>query len=132
MKEWRKNFILCGVMGWCMEIIFTSAHCLFTRDNKLMGHTSLWMFPIYGLAACIGPMHRFLKNFPAWLRGIIYSWGILSVEYLSGMTLKHFSCCPWNYEHARYNIKGVIRLDYAPFWALAGLIFERALLSKSA
>lgn len=96
-----------------------------------MGHTSLWMFPIYGLAACIYPLNRVLKHFPVWLRGALYSGGILSVEYASGMILKHFSCCPWNYEGTKYNINGVIRLDYAPFWAAAGLIFEKILLDQS-
>lgn len=131
MKEMKNNFIICGVLGWCMEIIFTSAHCLIDKDHKLMGHTSLWMFPIYGLAACIYPLNRLLRHFPVWLRGAIYSGGILSVEYISGTLLNRFSCCPWNYEHAKYNINGVIRLDYAPFWAIAGLIFEKVLLSKS-
>lgn len=96
-----------------------------------MGHTSLWMFPIYGLAACIYPLNRVLRHFPVWLRGALYSGCILSVEYASGMILKHFSCCPWNYEGAKYNINGVIRLDYAPFWAAAGLIFEKILLAQS-
>ena len=131
MKCFGKNFILCGVLGWCMEIIFTATHCLVSRDQKLMGHTSLWMFPIYGLASCIYPLNRLLKGFPVWLRGMLYSGGILSVEYASGMLLRRFSCCPWNYEGARYSVKGVIRLDYAPFWAVAGLIFEQILLSRN-
>ena len=131
MKYMKERFILCGILGWCMEIVFTSARCLITKDSRLMGHSSLWMFPIYGLAACIYPLNRVLKHFPVWLRGMLYSGGILSVEYASGMILKRFSCCPWNYEGSRYNINGVIRLDYAPFWAAAGLIFEKILLARS-
>ena len=131
MKYMKKRFVLCGILGWCMEIVFTSARCLVTKDSRLMGHTSLWMFPIYGLAACIYQLNRVLRHFPVWLRGALYSGGILSVEYASGMILKHFSCCPWNYEGAKYNINGVIRLDYAPFWAAAGLIFEKILLAQS-
>ena len=131
MKYMKKRFVLCGILGWCMEIVFTSARCLVTKDSRLMGHTSLWMFLIYGLAACIYPLNRVLKHFPVWLRGALYSGCILSVEYASGMILKHFSCCPWNYEGAKYNINGVIRLDYAPFWAAAGLIFEKILLAQS-
>ena len=131
MKYMKKRFVLCGILGWCMEIVFTSARCLVTKDSRLMGHTSLWLFPIYGLAGCIYPLSRVLKHFPVWLRGALYSGCILSVEYASGMILKHFSCCPWNYEGAKYNINGVIRLDYAPFWAAAGLIFEKILLAQS-
>lgn len=130
MKEMKNNFIICGVLGWCMEIIFTSAHCLIDKDHKLMGHTSLWMFPFTAGRLYLS-LNRLLRHFPVWLRGAIYSGGILSVEYISGTLLNRFSCCPWNYEHAKYNINGVIRLDYAPFWAIAGLIFEKVLLSKS-
>lgn len=132
MKCMKKNFLMCGVMGWCMEILFTSSHCFLTRDAKLMGQTSLWMFPIYGLAACIYPLNRFLKKFPVWIRGLIYSGGIFSVEYVTGTVLNHFSCCPWNYDNAKYNVNGVIRLDYLPFWAIAGLLFERLLLRQNA
>ena len=65
MKYMKERFILCGILGWCMEIVFTSARCLITKDSRLMGHTSLWMFPIYGLAACIYPLNRVLKHFPS-------------------------------------------------------------------
>ncbi len=131
MKSMKKNFILCGVMGWCMEILFTSSHCLRNRDAKLMGQTSLWMFPIYGLASLIYPLNRFLRRYPAWLRGLIYSGGIFSVEYITGSVLKNFSCCPWDYGDAKYSVNGLIRLDYLPFWAVAGLLFERLLLRQN-
>ncbi len=132
-EQYQKNFLICGIVGWCMEIIFTAAGSLLHPknprhpDHRLMGHTSLWMFPIYGLAAFIYPISRRLRGLPAALRGAIYSGGILTVEYVSGMLLKHFSCCPWDYGKAKYNVHGVIRLDYAPFWAGAGLIFEKIL-----
>ena len=35
--------------------------------------------------------------------------------------------CPWDYNNAKTNVDGVIRLDYAPFWLAAGLIFEKIL-----
>ena len=54
---------------------------------------------------------------------------IFGAEYLSGSFLKRCGCCPWDYSHARYNIRGVIRLDYAPFWFAAGLFFEKILSS---
>ena len=33
----------------------------------------------------------------------------------------------WDYSRAKFNIKGVIRLDYAPLWFTAGLFFEKFL-----
>ena len=45
-----KTFFICGLTGWCMEILFTSLGGLLRGDLLLNGHTSIWMFPIYGRA----------------------------------------------------------------------------------
>ena len=126
-----KNFFVCGLTGWCMEILFTSLKSLRDNDRKLLGQTSVWMFPIYGCAALIRPMYRLIGRLPAAVRGGIYSAAILTGEYLSGSILKKHGCCPWDYSRARLNIRGVIRLDYAPLWMGAGLLFERILGCKN-
>ena len=51
----KKDFFLCGFTGWCLEIIWTGLHSLFTGHFTMMGKTSLLMFPVYGLAAVIRP-----------------------------------------------------------------------------
>jgi uncharacterized membrane protein len=111
-----------------MEILFTSTGSFLKQDKRLIGRTSVWMFPIYGTAAVIAPLYRHIKNLPALLRGCIYSVGIFSFEYISGTLLKHHGMCPWDYSQAKANIGGVIRLDYAPLWMAAGLLFERILI----
>lgn len=121
------NFFICGLTGWCMEILFTSAGSLFKKDGRLIGQTSVWMFPIYGMAVLIRPVYKVIKKLPALFRGGIYSLGIFTFEYLSGSLLKKHHMCPWDYSDAATNIDGVIRLDYAPLWMLAGLLFERIL-----
>lgn len=123
-----RNFFICGLTGWCMEILFTSAGSLLKKDGRLIGQTSVWMFPIYGMAACIRPVYRVIKGLPALFRGGIYTLGIFSFEYISGTFLKKHEVCPWDYSDAKTNIDGVIRLDYAPFWMAAGLLFERILV----
>lgn len=124
----KKNFLICGLTGWCMEILFTSAGSLLNHDFKLIGQTSVWMFPIYGMAAVIAPIYKLIKNLPALFRGGIYTAGIYTCEFLSGSLLRRHNLCPWDYSKAKANIKGLIRLDYAPFWMAAGLIFEKILL----
>lgn len=119
-----RNFFICGLSGWCMEILFTSAISLSKKDRRLIGQTSLWMFPIYGMAVCIRPVYRLIKHMPTLFRGIIYSIGIFSFEYISGSLLKKGDICPWDYSDASTNINGIIRLDFAPFWMAAGLFFE--------
>jgi uncharacterized membrane protein len=88
------------------------------------------MFPIYGMAACLNPICNKLKNRNALLRGGVYALLIYAAEYTSGVFLKKYGACPWDYSKAKYNYKGVIRLDYAPAWFLAGLFFEQVLNRK--
>ena len=125
-----KNFIKCGYTGWCMEIIFTAADSLRRRDMTLKGNTSLWMFPIYGCAAALAPVSRLLRGRPAWTRGLAYMSLIYSVEFLTGKLLVSRQLCPWDYGHSRWHVSRVIRLDYAPYWFAAGLLFERLLSSS--
>ena len=113
MKKHRieKNFAICGLTGWCMEIIYTSLNSFREKDMRLKGNTSIWMFPIYGMASMIGEAYPLLKKFPPLFRG--------------GHKL-----CPWDYSNARLNINGLIRLDYFPLWMGAGLIFEQILCRR--
>lgn len=126
-KEYGKDFLLCGFIGWCVEIIFTSFHS-FCRNNKtLIGHTSIWMFPIYGCAIFLKPISKILKHQPAFLRGSIYAMCIYFTEFVSGILLMKQNACPWNYHRCRWQIRNVIRLDFAPYWFCIGLFFETIL-----
>lgn len=119
-----KKFIQCGIVGWCLEILFTAFQSFGKKDFKLKGNTSLWMFPIYGFAAILYPFIGILKKKPLVFRGCIYTFFIFLTEFVTGKFLKKRNLCPWNYDDAKYNIDGVIRLDYAPYWFGAGLLFE--------
>lgn len=122
-----QNFLRCGLTGWCMEIIFTSLDSVRRRDLQLKGNTSIWMFPIYGCAAFFAPVHRLLRKKPFWVRGLTYMSMIFSGEYISGRLLSKRGMCPWDYGKSRWSIQRVVRLDYAPFWFGAGLLFEKIL-----
>ena len=119
-----RNFIVCGLTGWCMEIFFTSLDSARKKDWHLKGHSSAWMFPIYGMAASFEMFHPKIKNWSMLSRGVFYGILIMSGEYMSGSILKAFDVCPWDYKDAKYSIKGIVRMDYLPFWIIAGLFFE--------
>lgn len=127
LKFFTRNFMKCGIIGWCMEIIFTALHSLRRKDFTLKGATSLWMFPIYGCAVFLTPVSRLLKRASVWVRGLIYMSMIFTAEYTSGKLLSRHRLCPWDYSESRWNVGRVIRLDYAPYWFGAGLLFERIL-----
>ena len=126
----KGDFLKCGVIGWCMEIIWTGFHAVCRQEWKMTGQSSLWMFPIYGCGACIGPVSRGLKKVPVFFRGSLYMLGIFAAEFGTGMLLKQYDLCPWDYSASPYNYKGVIRFDYAPVWFFTGLLYEKILSVK--
>ena len=119
------QFLIFGVSGWTMEIIWTGLVSLRRRNFKLTATTSIWMFFIYGLAAFAEPICDALIKMPLLMRGGVYTVCIFLVEYIAGICLKKVKICPWDYNGCRFAVKGVIRLDFAPAWFMAGLIFER-------
>jgi len=125
MKTTCKNFLRFGILGWCLEIIFTSLHAFQRRDKTLTGNTSLWMFPIYGMGAFLVPLSALIKKWHIALRGLVYAILIFLVEFLSGRFLWKRNACPWDYSRSKWNISQVIRLDFTPYWIGVGLLFEK-------
>lgn len=127
-KYYLKRFILCGILGWSMECFWTGlGSMVLTSDRTFPCQTSMWMFPIYGMAVTILPLSKKLTGKSVIQRGVIYTVLIFLVEFLTGIVLKLFGACPWDYSDARLQFMGVIRLDYAPLWFLMGLLFEKVL-----
>lgn len=108
-----------------MEILFTGLHSLKNHEHTLQARTSIWMFPIYGAACLIRPISALLGRRNVLIRGSVYTFLIFTGEYISGSILRKLHACPWDYSSSRYNINGLIRLDYAPCWFAAGLVFEK-------
>lgn len=122
-----KNFFRCGLAGWCMEILFTGLTSLRRRDMTLRSVTSLWMFPIYGCFSLLSPVCRLLRKYPLWARGLTYMSVLFFAELTFGKLLSRHRLCPWDYGRSRFNVNGLIRLDFAPCWFGAGLFLERLL-----
>jgi uncharacterized membrane protein len=118
------RFLIYGAIGWCMEIMWTGFHSLKNKDYKMTATTSIWMFFIYGMVVFFEPVCDVLAGLPILIRGGIYVLCIFGIEYLTGGFLKRLGSCPWDYTGSKYSINGLIRLDYAPAWFLAGIIFE--------
>lgn len=123
----KNKFILCGLTGWCLEIFWTGFLSFRRRQMKLEGRSSIWMFPIYGMAAFLSPISRVMKGTAFWKRGLVYTCFIFLAEFVTGSLLKEHNMCPWDYSRSRFNVRGVIRLDYAPLWFLTGLLYEKLL-----
>lgn len=119
------RFVIYGFVGWIIEIVFTGTGSLLAGSLSLTGYTYLWMFPIYGMAVFLEPVHNRIRTLVWPLRGFIWVIIIYVIEYLSGWSLQLLiGVCPWDYSSA-YSINGFIRLDFLPAWFLAGFLFER-------
>ena len=73
----KKPFILCGLTGWCMEILWTGLHSILSGELTMTGKTSLLMFPIYGCGAI---MSRFLSA-AAFILSDFFSWNLSAVLF---------------------------------------------------
>lgn len=129
--------------------MFTSIGALLSGDFRLMGRTSLYMFPIYGLGALLGPIDaavdRWLEGYGAsqsetvwlqnsrpklsmydkfWRHGVNDMVLIFTAEYVFGFFLTALGVCPWDYSGRLFHVDGLIRLDFAPLWFGVGLFFE--------
>ena len=61
------NFCRCGIAGWCLEVMFTSVDSIMAGDWRLIGRTSLIMFPIYGMGVLLPGITSFADR---WLTGL--------------------------------------------------------------
>jgi uncharacterized membrane protein len=121
------RFIIYGLTGWIIEVVFTGIGSLLSGSTGLTAYTYLWMFPIYGMAVFLEPIHERIRSSPWFVRGVVYAALILMIEYITGWVLQlMLGFCPWDYRGSTsYTIDGFIRLDFFPAWFAAGLLFER-------
>lgn len=123
------RFVVYGLLGWCMEIVWTGLPKRRPVDWRLRGHTTWWMFPIYGLVAPLyEPVHNRMRvaQVPWLQRGLVYMLGIMSIEVATGWLIERATgAIPWDYRGTtRWQWRGLTRFDYAPLWLLVGLGLE--------
>lgn len=120
-----KRFAIYGFIGWCLEIIWTGLTSVKGGSIDLVGHTSVWMFFIYGSAVFIfEPVFKKISDCNVFVRGIVWTELIFLIEFISGLILLLLGIEAWYYDSA-FSVWGLIRLDYAPLWFVVGLMFER-------
>jgi len=120
--------------GYFIEVTFTAIwDFMTTRDWKLSGCSSLWSLGIYGTCGlALEKLSYFLRTHevPIAARAIAYLLTVYFWEFTCGYILTYFDACPWDYSEFSYNIGGLITLEYAPFWMIAGLMTERIIMGR--
>jgi hypothetical protein len=129
MVSWPRmvRFLTYGLAGSLAEAAFTSAVASAGSGRvTVRGPSTPMMVGLYGLALPLfEPLHDSLRGRPTWQRGVVYAAGTMTIEAVAGLAWRRMAGrVPWEYRSA-LSIAGVTRLDYAPAWALVGLVAER-------
>lgn len=121
---------LYAIVGTGLEVVQTAIlDYMDKKDLRLMGHASVLYIPFYAVfpLAYFILFHETLFAWPFYVRGAAYVVSFWVVEYFSmGLLRLIFGKSPSEdtYKRSRWNVHGLIRLDYGHFWLCFGFIFE--------
>ena len=121
------QLLFWGMFGLCCEIIFTAiVNLFFKKKYNLIGHTSLWMFPIYSIGLTYGfsLVQYIIPN--DFIRYLSYPLWIWFVEILVGYPASKVGIKIWDYSYLSNNKhwKGIISFVHFPVWILFGILVE--------
>ncbi|XP_077494977.1 transmembrane protein 229B-like [Amblyomma americanum] len=137
ITPWRPLSLACRVYlyalhGYLIEVTFTAAWNLAASGSlELRGHSSVWSLAIYSISCVVmEKISGFLqiRGFPVPVRALAHTCWIYCWEFTTGLVLRAMGGCPWDYKSFRYNVAGLVTLEYAPLWFLCGVLFEVLLL----
>ncbi len=121
------ELLFWGMFGLTIEISFTAFRRLLTkRKIDLIGHTSLWMFPIYAFGLTYGVDFLISKVPNELIRYSIYPFLIWAVEILVGYPTSKLGIKIWDYHYLpdKYHWKGIVSFAHYPLWVLFGILVE--------
>ena len=133
------RLFLYGLCGLFAEVMFTATWYFvdsvkYRHGWKLHGCTSVWSFPIYAVSSfVVERMFLFMNGRVAFLvRGLIYVMWTYLWEFVTGLVLRQFNACPWDYRgYTHFNIMGLVTLDYAPLWFVGTLLLETVVIQSA-
>lgn len=125
-------FWFWGCFGIISELLFTALRKLLVKSTfskeewALIGHTSIWMFPVYAFGLSYG------FDFIAWLiendviRTLSYPFWIWGVEIAITKLTNRFGFVLWSYEYLPKwaHWKGTISFVHFPVWILFGFVVD--------
>ncbi|KAK3584878.1 hypothetical protein CHS0354_023463 [Potamilus streckersoni] len=124
LPAWAR-FYFYGMHGLLDEILFTAIFDMVfesTGNRQLKGYSSVFSFFIYG--SCSFLVERlyvflYLQHGIRWyIRLPLYLLVLYLWEFTWGLTLRQFGACSWDYSHYKYNLMGLVTLEYAPAWLI--------------
>ncbi|XP_071497909.1 transmembrane protein 229B-like [Diadema antillarum] len=128
------RFYIYAIHGYFAEVMFTAGWEFVVNQNfKFPGNTSVWSLAIYGMSNLfIEWMYLRMKGrVPIAVRLLIYTLWIYVWEFSTGLLLRQFNACPWDYSPFEWDFLGLITLEYAPAWVIGALITEQILIKNT-
>ena len=121
------DIVFWGCFGMLVEVSFTAMRDLIRKKQlNLMGHTSLWMFPVYALGLSYG--FDFIKYLieDDMTRYLTYPLWIWSVELAIGIPTTARGIRIWDYGYLprRLHWRRIISFAHYPLWVGFGILVE--------
>ena len=121
------DLIFFGCFGMFAEIVFTAITRSYQNKSlNLMGHVSLWMFPVYAIGLTWGfDLIEYLisNDIFRWLSYPLWIW---LVEISIGVPASKKNIEIWNYRYLPdwAHWRGIISFVHFPLWVLFGILVE--------
>lgn len=118
-----------GSLGVALEVVFTAlSDFRKTGNRRLLGFSYIWMFPIYAtIPLFLRALEPVVAGWAPPLKIALYVVIILIMEWLTGWAIRlAVGEAPWEREYRgkRWAVQSLVRLDYAPLWAVACAYFQ--------
>jgi len=111
--------VFWGIFGMIVELCFTALRNLIQKKQlNLMGHTSLWMFPVYAVGLSYGFDFVIYLIESDLVRYFTYPLWIWGVELLIGVPALYFGLRFWDYHYLpdMFHWRGVVSYVHYPLW----------------
>ncbi|XP_071963880.1 transmembrane protein 229B-like [Antedon mediterranea] len=133
LSVWVRLYIY-AIHGYFTEIMFTAGWEFVVNMNpKFPGVTSVWSLFIYGVSNLV--IERMYVNFKDTvsipIRLVIYTLWVYMWEFTTGLVLRQFDACPWDYTPFEWDFFGLVTLEYAPAWLIGVFLSEQVLIKQT-
>tara|TARA_B100000131_G_scaffold320616_1_gene369223 strand:+ start:5932 stop:6330 length:399 start_codon:yes stop_codon:yes gene_type:complete len=121
------QLLFWGMFGMIVEVFFTAIRDLVKDNNfNLIGHTSLFMFPVYAFGLSYGFDFIYYILEIDVVRYLSYPLWIWLVEIAIGIPALYAGIKIWDYNYLpeRLHWKGIISFAHYPLWVGLGILVE--------
>ena len=127
MYEVLIRILFFGMLGMTLEVLFVAFRKAIKHNNRAMiGHVSIFMFPIYGLGLTLGfDLIELVIPFEK-IRWLTYPLWIWAIEIIIGRSALKRGIRIWDYSYlpSKFHWNGIVSFAHIPVWIIFGIIVE--------